>query len=87
MFDDRAELVHEMESIALQFEMWVHSKLPKDGSGDDVFEDWREAYYSALDNPDDEAATRRAIAHFAELEWYLLGGNRITPTPGRPQKL
>ena len=56
------ELVESMADTAFQFEAYVIAQLPKDGSKDEAFDTWREAFYEAFDRPHDQDA-----AAFAEV--------------------
>ena len=74
-----AWMQHDMASIALQFELWLQGFVPSDGTADEAFEDWREAFYEALDNPTDEQQSERAAMFLSNLQYAI-----TTPTPANP---
>lgn len=57
--EDEAQLRHDIDSLATQFEMIVRRR----GSDPEAFEHWREAFYDAFDHPQDETAA--SLAHVA----------------------
>ncbi len=59
MFEcSQSELRHELDALATQFEIYVRRRV----TADEAFEDWREAFYSAFDNPQDNDLSETAAA-------------------------
>lgn len=66
-----AELRHDLDSLAFQFEARLRRSLPADGSAADVFEDWRDALYGAFDHPNDDSRGEAAEDALMELMRFL----------------
>ncbi len=58
-----AELQHDLDAIAVQFEIRVRRMV----SDDEAFEEWRDAFCDAFDNPRDATKTDRARLAFKNL--------------------
>jgi len=54
------ELQHELDVIVLELETRIEALLPGDGTLAEAFEDWREAFYGALERPGDEMGGEEA---------------------------